>query len=439
MATVYSLICNGGSSGSYWNNLSATQKLRYGASGSERVYNGIAAFISARASASNPFDPEICEIADAFTDTVTASQSLVFSSPVTRLTTLVDGIRKGGFHGGTFGGGYVLTSSSGLYSGILVLSCIGCEVDGIDVFSQANYAYGIWTNTASKSKILNSIIRGTGTTCVSYAVRLYTSVSVEVANNIICKIASSGTGIRCETYSGQVNLIYNNLITKCGTGLSGGTGTGGFFQNNISIGNTTNWGTVPAAPDGMAYNMGASSDTPWDDGGATSVTTSDTSPFSNTFADWTNDDYRPASSSSPQVNAALPVYLGLEVDIAQDRRPNYEPSIYPNEVWDLGPFEFDHGNGLPPVTVEISITGMVEGSAMAIYNSSTNAEIVAPTTIGASGAYTDSSFVYTSDVPIKVVVRKGTSATKYLPYNQLGTITSGGFSLIVTQIPDTVS
>lgn len=90
-----------------------------------------------------------------------------------------------------------------------------------------------------------------------------------------------------------------------------------------------------------------------------------------------------------------------------------------------------------PLLVDIEISGMAEGSVMAIYKKSDGSAIVNPTTIGASGSYS-MTYNYTVDTPIEVVVRKGTSGIKYLPYKAPGLITNTGFALIVNQIEDTV-
>lgn len=155
----------------------------------------------------------------------------------------------------------------------------------------------------------------------------------------------------------------------------------------------------------------------------------------NLFVDWANNDFRPASASSPQVDAGLEVSYFPPVDIKGAGRPNYEAATYPNNYWDVGPFEYDHGDGLAPLQVTLSISGMAEGSVMAVYKISDGTPIISPTTIGASGSYS-TTYSYTGDTQIEVVVRKGSSGTKYLPYSAPGLITSTGFSLIVNQVVD---
>lgn len=433
MATVYSLVCNGGSSGSYWNNLSASQKLRYGESGSERVYSGLVAWRAARYSAASPYDTEIAEIADAFTELITSQFYFDIPCASMQVTTLVDGIRKGGFHFGVVDAGYIIQCNAAIYGNLIRMNYPNAIADGYTLYPNSYYAYGIRVES-DICTVGNMIINPKGKNEGTYAVLLYYSAATKFYNNLI--INAGGAGLRIDSNNNS-SQVYNNIIAKCvGVGVQAHASARGSYVNNIAIGNGTNWSTVPTLYNGQIFagNFGESGDSPWDDGSSTSGVIS-----SSDFTDYANDDFTPASASSPQVDSGIFVFGGVDVDISGNRRPSYEPANYPNEIADVGCYEYDKGNGLPPMTVEVSITGMAEGSALAIYNSSTNAEIVAPTTIGASGAYTDSSFVYTSDVPIKVVVRKGTSATKYLPYNQLGTITSSGFSLIVTQIPDTVS
>ena len=162
----------------------------------------------------------------------------------------------------------------------------------------------------------------------------------------------------------------------------------------------------------------------------------------NVFMDYANNDFRAAASgytpnaAAKQVNGGYAVSDGVTVDMFGAVRPNYESATYPDNLWDAGPFEFDHGEGLAPSAVNIAITGMASGSEIAIYKASDMSVILAPqsTTGSYSGTYT-----YTGDTNIIVRVRKGTAATRYLPYEYAGTITSTGFQLVVSQIPDTIA
>lgn len=152
-------------------------------------------------------------------------------------------------------------------------------------------------------------------------------------------------------------------------------------------------------------------------------------------------DFRPAGTSGTPHASALQVESGMEIynnivpDILGNVRPNYINAT--TDKWDIGPFEFDHGNGLAPLQVTLAFFNMAVGSVLAVYRVSDGAELIAPITIGAGGTHSV-AYSYTGDVPVTVVVRKGTSSTKYLPYSSLATITNTGISLVVNQVVDTV-
>lgn len=154
------------------------------------------------------------------------------------------------------------------------------------------------------------------------------------------------------------------------------------------------------------------------------------------WVDYDNYDFR-LIAGSPLIDAGVEYITDYPHDIVGNIRPNYEAATYPDNYWDVGPFEYDHGDGLAPQQVDIEISGMAEGSVLAVYKTSNGTAIISPTTIGASGNHSI-IYSYAGDTQITVVVRKGTSGTKYLPYTAHGLITSSGFSLIVNQVVDGV-
>jgi len=245
--------------------------------------------------------------------------------------------------------------------------------------------------------------------------------------------------------SAFASAVYNNLIVKNNVGVDAlGVNTTTFFMaNNVSVGNTTNWGANVStiASNLYAFNAGSSGDAIWTSSGQSNITGVVTTPGVD-FIDFANNDFRyPAGSKL--IDAGMQMFDFMEpVAITNillgsgDPRPSYNNGG--TEVWDLGPFEYDKGFGLAPKQVTLSITGMAEGSALAIYKTSDGSEILAPTTIGASGSYS-MSYSYTGDVPITVRVRKATSAPKYQPYTAPGLITAGGFGLAVSQVPDPIA
>jgi hypothetical protein len=229
------------------------------------------------------------------------------------------------------------------------------------------------------------------------------------------------------------------------------TNTGGSLPTGL-VSNTTYYvRTVNADSFTLSATIGGSSDVDITTDGTGTTTISliwDTAPSgvpatssicaTTDFTDYANKIFTPASSSSPQINI-LPFSDGDGLpreDILNLLRPNYEPVSFPDNKGDAGPFEFDHGNGLAPLTVPISINGIASGSVLAIYKASDMSVIASPATT--SGSYS-ASYTYTGDTNIIVRVRKGSAATKYLPYEYNGTITSTGFSLTVAQILDPIA
>ena len=431
MATIYSLVCENGSAGVYWSGLTAAEKSRYGDVGSERVYGGVAAWHAARLSDGvDANDSEVCEIGDSFTETVTGVLSISLGCYSTKITTMINGIRSSAFHGGIIGGGYVFYSASGLYAWMLNIYAHRVTIDGIEVRSGNNYAYGIRLNTsATYPKCSNLICSGNNTSTNTYGFVQVSSPGSIVYNCIFFNVK---IGLQLVDYSAQGTIIYNCGAFNCSSyGFKAGANSYGFIYNCVSYGCGTNWGTAPGLAYYMSNNAGASGDAVWDSGSTslTSVTFSD-------FIDYTNNDFRIASGSS-LIDSGIDVVGGEWSDIVGNVRPNYDAVNYPDNNWDIGPFEYDHGNGLAPQQVTLSVSGMVEGSVLAIYKTSDGTALVSPTTIGTSGSYS-TTYSYTGDTQIEVVVRKGTSGTKYLPYKAPGLITNTGFVLIVNQIEDTV-
>jgi hypothetical protein len=123
-------------------------------------------------------------------------------------------------------------------------------------------------------------------------------------------------------------------------------------------------------------------------------------------------------------------------DSGDSVKPNYVSATYPLNKGTAGTIEFDHGEGLAPATALIDISGMANGSELAVYKTSDMSVIVSPQST--TGTYTG-SYTYTADIPITVRVRKGTAASKYLPYEYAGIIKSTGFSLNVSQVLDPIA
>lgn len=247
-----------------------------------------------------------------------------------------------------------------------------------------------------------------------------------VYNCIAYGCAEFGIGLEGRTY--YKAIVANCTVYKCNTSNNAyrcGIWINGYGTaiNCISIGNGgTNKDYDISDLNVFAINC-ISSDTSLSTG--TDCLTGITA--TNTFTDASNGDFSLLSTSVARDAGVLLDDVPL-TDIAGIARD-------PDNI-DIGAHEYDVGY-VPTLQVGIEISGMVENSVLAIYKTSDGSAIVNPTTIDASGSYS-TTYSYTEDTQIDVVVRKGTSGTKYLPYKAPGLITDTGFALIVNQVEDTV-
>lgn len=423
--------------GDYWYRLPSTDtgnggnyKARYGSAGSEKVYRRMFDWYESIPANRSFKKSLVLEIQGAWVDSYSnysTGQALTGFESIT-ITTKINGVSDpDSFHNGRHDTGYLRIETA---SGVPCIRTdnLNTVVDGVD-FKATGSSASAFLGTVYAT-IRNCILQGTLDGVNSEAHRLY--------NNIVHDCP--GIGIGCVAYrSGAV--VFNNLVIGCGTGISGANSYTCFVVNNCCIGNTTNWGTAPSAGF-FANNAGASGDTIWTSSGETSKNVS-SSDFVNYVVPVTSSsNFAPSgdsvahTSSSNLVDFAIKHYdWVVDADMLGNPRPSYKngSTTYP----DIGPIEFDWGYGPEPQQVTLAISGMVEGSILAIYKTSDGSAIISPTTIGASGSYV-TTYSYTGNTQIEVVVRKGSSGTKYLPYSAPGLITSGGFGLVVNQAEDLV-
>ena len=440
MATVYSLVCENGSDGSYWTNLDTAGRLRYGPAGSERVFGKLVDAITDAANTSTALDVWIIELGDAFFEdgTVSASFSAISAAKVT-VTSMINGSRTAAFHYGNLNdtsGGYVFRATN--YGGGLLVDRSNVTVDGFKN-SSTHYATDSCLRITKALCHINAMIAfqshddrapfwlGGSTSVISNCISVNNALAATTDKHLF----------HFDRYSGEDEYVINCIALGMGS-----PNVVGFYANTQSssfaiigcaaYGCGLGWDTAnkPSAPIRQSCNAGETGETPWD--------TEGTSIVGITSADFVNaagNDFRLASGSL-MIGASEENFFAEPKDILDAVRPNYNPSGEQN--WDIGPFEFDHGNGLAPQIVQISITGIADGSELAIYKTSDSSVIVAPTTIGASGEYSE-DYTYTADVSVTVIVRKGSSGTKYRPYTGLGTITTNGLSMVVSQVEDTIA
>ena len=423
--------------GSYWATLPAADpggggnyRSRYGEAGSERVFANIYD-LRIYLYDNRDYAKNVCvEIQGAWTDVsahyLASREGWVWDGYFSlEVTTKINGVRDpDSFHFGVPGGGWAWISPANYFLGFSS-SASRVTIDGVEAGNTfSNVSAAAFSMTGSLDRVVNCIANGSPT---GTAFRDGGNGNVFV-NNIA---VGWPTGFETTNANGNGSVIAHCLAAGCGTGfLTEATTALSDYINNIALDNTTNWGTKGGGF--CAGNAGATGDVVWASTGQPSITGLTTAIFNNSAA----SDFSLASSDSVLVDAGND-YFGMLPGYAIDDavRPNYEAATYPNNYRDVGPFEYDHGNGLAPLQVELAFSGMAEGSVLAVYKTSDGTDIISPTTIGASGSHS-TTYSYTGNVQIEVVVRKGTTTPYYLPYSAPGLITSTGFSLIVNQVPD---
>ena len=362
--------------GAYFLDLTSAQLARYGSAGSERIYDGLNAWNSGRSGASK-LDVEVCEIGEAWDNWIEPALTINVPAGAIRIETKVDGVRSAGYHqgqisDGTTNYGYVARRVN--YSDTtLTYGVANITIDGITIMREAG-GYGPTGVNASgfRGFLINSIVRGLSSSGTGVA-------GSGVAGGIInCLVMGWGTGIVMPTYNEGV-AVYNCTVTKNTNGIMASANYQpcyAYVINTVSIGNTTtNWDTSATVATGFRYcsnNAGGTSEV-WKTSTGTRVEITEASPFTATFADWTNYDFTPTDTSSQLVDAGAEYYGASAFDLADDVRPSYENGT--TTYYDIGAFEFDHGYGGWPATATISLTNIVSGTRVRITRDDTGAEL----------------------------------------------------------------
>lgn len=334
---------------------------RWGDSGAERIYDGLMAWNTARGASNTGFFSELCEIGDAFSDTVGTSPITLKPgpSPSTLITPTINGVTTAAFHGGVFGSGYS-------FAGYQISLGNYVTVEGITLKANTPTQYGGVVNLSNAllANIFRCFIYG-GNASNSYGITTNSeTIKCHVNSNVILSVKDGLVNNGCTQ-----SIFANNIVAKCTNGfVNSGSSTGyrhGYWYNNIAIGNTVNWGLEPGSLEGAGYNIGASGNTAWGSATGTNkvVTTSD-------FIDYENNDFRPALLGSPQVDSGAAYYGAPDRDIANAEVPNYNNGG--PEAVDIGCYEFDHGYGNHPASTTVTFYGVVAGSEIHVYDSEDN-------------------------------------------------------------------
>ena len=398
--------------GAFFLGLTSGELARYGSSGSERIYDGLVAWNTARSGAS-AYDTEICEIGEAFTESVSSDLSINVPAAATRIETKVNGVRSAAYHGGVYGAGYKFQRSPNGSNASIILTKYRITVDGFTVaVVGTGYNNGGIAAQKPQCSLLNMFVVGRSD---GYGIGVTVAGVLSTVTN--CVSIGWSAGIYIEQYIAGITVA-NCQASKNTTGFYPvNSNAMGFYYNNISIGNTTNWGTQPSGMEGAANNAGLSGEA-W--GSATRLTIATTD-----FIDYANNDFRPASSSSPQVETGVLYYGALPYDIADDVRPNYMDGAV--AYYDVGAYEFDHGYGLEPVSTTVTFAGVNAGSEIRVYNSA-GTELAGVETC-------DANHVLTWTVPIgDVTIRIVHTAYKIKEFDY--TSAAGAQSLPVQQDVD---
>lgn len=408
--------------GAYFLGLTTEQLARYGSPGSERIYDGIAAARTARNTAATGFEEEVIEVGEAWSDYSTTTVFSMTNAPLTTITSLVDGVRSAAYHNGNPGEGYWWSHASS--SAISVGNFI--EIEGITIRPATAAQHGIMLSLDGLlSAARNCIFYGWSS---SYSVGLQAYSSLMFAeNNLILDLS---VGLR--NYGANQGVVCGNTVSKCAIGVESSnnatTNRFGHWRNNISVGNATNWAVEPTSLQSATNNFGVSGDTPWAIGSGTTGTMATTD-----FADFANNDFRPASSSSPQVDAGIEYYAMPATDIADDERPNYNNGGA--EGIDAGCYEYDHGYGPHPASHTLTLTNVAVGSRVFIRDQANTTthydQIAASSTVEITVTiYGDARDNW------RIKIRKASAAPYYQSYETLMTATAGNSSIYVNQLPN---
>lgn len=348
-----------------------------------RIYDGISSWNAGRSGASID-DDEVCELGEAFTETIpysgnTGDYSTRVNVPCRRTTIVstINGIRTSAFHYGLLYSGYQVKNGYGA----LTATKYDTRFDGFTVIK------GDTSGVAPGPQGLTSyamIAIGDGRTSSGFVIGASNSV-------VNCLAVGWAKGFDFGVYATFVTAI-GNMATKNTVGFAGYSGyentASGFYYNNISVGNdTTDWGAATPTFDGASGNAGSGTSA-WKSAVGTRITiaTSDLLAWGTSTVS-ASDRYSPASASSPQVDTAIDAYGAPTLDIAGNIKPSYKGGAptYP----DIGCYEFDHGYGPWPVTATLTLTGLVSGSDVVVLVAGTS------TILTSVDANAGSSFGYT--------------------------------------------
>lgn len=398
MATEYYLVTQNGSAGIYWAGLpefdlfdGSNYKYRYYWGGAYQVYADFNTLEDNRINQAGNRGPSksiVIEVQGKWDDTSTWNSSTVWLGYYSvTITTKINGVRDAAaFHNGVPGGGFRRIVNT-TYPAYQIQKQSNMTIDGLEIINQnTTGGYAIRVYYAANAHIKNCIITGyRGLECLSYASKYQ--------NNIFRNCLLYGISINAGF--GYSDVVNNNLATGCGTGIySDGATTYATVINNVSVGNTTNWTATGIGPNGYAANNAGLSGEAWDTSGSTRITVAVTD-----FNNLSGGDFTYVSGS-PLINSGIDfvAFSAENRDILDKYRPDYESATYPSNLWDIGPFEYDHGEGnTPPASCTITISAPVSlvGAEIRIYDNDNTPAGSFGTELAGTESHTASTYTYT--------------------------------------------
>lgn len=350
--------------------LYGVDKTRYGSPGAEFCYDSYNAWLTAAKArhASADLDTEICEVGEAFDDYTAASNAVALNCAVWRVESKINGQRTWAYHNGLPGTNNPHTGLGtygyGIYCNTYNLTAFdfdgsinGC-FDGLTFATDQSYTAILRHYSASSgfgTSLKNNIVFGFGgATAASCGIRMRANFYTVYRNIVFGFVGSGAMGFNFYNYNeAQASYIANNQAHKNNIGFNSDYNSSvafGYFLNNQSVGNTTNWGGTAPSTSGFhaaANNAGEKSAGVWTKGTPWYKTTDYTGPGLETtdYNDYNNNDFSPKLTSSPQVDAGVAVYGMDVIDLAGN-----EVAAYNNggaETWDVGAFEKNLGYSRP--------------------------------------------------------------------------------------------
>lgn len=395
---------------------------RYTISGTVHAYHGISGANTYWSGAGvSSSDDHVWEIDEDFYEEITSGITLSLAPQSLLITTMVNGTRSPrAWHGGVYGAGFGLRGRSGSTMTTLTSSMYRLAVDGFTITHDsfgAGSPNGIALHNGNVCD--NMIFQGRGKSTSGIGINMAsTSTLCVVRNNLVL---DWGTGIRGTQFIKGM-YVANNTVSNCTTGMgfSATSSNGGFYYNNVSLGNTTNWQATTGTLEGASNNAGLTGEA-WIVGSGTRVETT-TAAFNSYNATSSAADFTPAAGGA-LVDAGIVYYDPIAYDLAGGERPNYNNGG--SEAYDIGCYEYDAGYGPHPITWDLEWD--ISGSTVRIFDTGTQTLVdstTSGTTLSASGVAGGSVYDVT-------VTKPG-----YLNVRLTGITASDGLTTTITQEVD---